>query len=87
MFRNHRIKVPDKQLSPNLNRLLLIGRGLINANGLPIQTDTVHDARGILGVLFADELDKTIALVSLSNPVFREMDVDDAAGLEHEFPY
>jgi hypothetical protein len=86
MLGHHGIEVTDEQLGADLDRLLLISRGLVHANRLSVQPDAVHDARGILGVLLADELDEAVALVRLGDAVFGQVDVDDAAGLQHQLP-
>lgn len=66
---------------------MLISRSLVDTDRLAPEADLVHDFGGIVGVLFADELDEAEALVCLGDAVFGQVDVDDAAGLEHEFPY
>lgn len=60
---------------------------LIDSNRLPIQPHLVHDPRSILCIFFTNELHEAITLMCLRNPIFRQMDVDNSASLQHKFPY
>lgn len=60
---------------------------LIHADGLSIQPHLVHDARGIFSILLADKFHKAITLVTLCNSVLGQVNVHDAASLQHELPY
>lgn len=86
LFCNHWVKIAHKQLRTNLDRLLLVRGRLVYADGLPVEADLVHNSSSIFGVLLADEFDEPIALMGLGDAVFGEMNVDNAAGLEHQFP-
>lgn len=83
---HHGVQVADKQLGADIQRLLLVCARLVDADGLPPQAHLVHDLCSILGILLALELDEAVALVGLGDAVFGQMDVGDAAGLEHELP-
>lgn len=83
---DHGIQVSNKQLCANLERLLLIGTGLVDANGLAPEAHRVHDFGGIFGVVLGLELDEAVALVCLGDAVFGQVDVGDATGLQHQFP-
>ncbi|KAL3703397.1 hypothetical protein TMatcc_010586 [Talaromyces marneffei ATCC 18224] len=87
LLRDHRIKISNEKLSANFDRLLFICRSLIHANRFSIKADLVHNSSSIFGIFFANELDETVALVCLRNSIFGQVDVDDAASLEHKFPY
>lgn len=82
-FINPRVEVTNPHLGPHFNRLLFIGGGLVDANGFPEQPHLVHDFCGVFGVGFCGVLDEAVALVGLGDAVFGEVDVGDAAGLEH----
>jgi hypothetical protein len=87
LFCNHGVEVTDKQLCPNFHSLLLVGGGFVNSDRLSIQADLIHDPGGIFGVFLADKFYKSIALMGLSNTIFREMHINDSARLQHELPY
>jgi hypothetical protein len=83
---NHVVQISNKQLSANIQRLLLVCRSLVDTNGLAPQANLVHDFGSIVGIFLANKLDKTKALVSLGNAIFGKVDVDNATGLQHQFP-
>lgn len=81
------VEVADKELGANVGRLLLVGRGLVDAQRLAKQLDAVHDVGGVLGVGGRAELDEAEALVRLRDAVARHVDVLDRAHLQHHFVY
>jgi hypothetical protein len=84
---HHGVQIPDEELGADFDALLLVGRSLVDADGLAEEAHLVHDFGGIFGVFFCLELDEAIALMGLGDSVFRQMDVNDATSLEHELPY
>lgn len=84
---DHGVQVADEQLGADLEGLLLVSRGLVDTQGLAVQTDAVHDLGGVVSVHLAVELDKAEALVQLGDAVLGQVHVDDGAGLHHQLPY
>ena len=91
----HGIQIPHEQLRPNSLSLPslathspspLISARLVDPNRLPPQADLIHGFGGIVGVVFGAEFDEAVALVGLGDAIFGEVDVEDGAGLQHEFP-
>ena len=58
----------------------------VDADGFAVEADLVHDFAGVVCVVFAREFYESVALVGLRYAVFGEVDVDDGARLEHQFP-
>ena len=80
---DHGVEVAHKELGADVGALLLVGRGLVHAEGLAVQLDAVHDVGGVLGVGRAAELDKAEALVRLGDAVAGHVNVVDGPHLEH----
>ncbi len=80
----HGVEVADEQLSANLDRLLLVGRGLVDTDAAAVQGDVVHDFRGVVGLGLGVELDEAKALVLAVDTVDGHVDVAHAAGVEHQ---
>lgn len=66
---------------------MLVGASLVDADGLSVEANLVHNLGRIVGLFLAHELDEAVALVRLRNAVLGQMDILDAAGLEHELPH
>jgi hypothetical protein len=84
---DHRIEVSNEQLGANLGSALLIGAGLVDAQGFAVQLDPVHHVGGVLGVGGRAELDEAEALVRLGDAVARHVDVVDGSHLQHYLVY
>lgn len=82
---DHGVQVSDEQLGANLGGPLLVGAGLVDAEGLAVELDAVHDVGRVLGVGGGAELDEAEALVGLGDAIARHVDVVDGAHLEHDF--
>ena len=86
-FVYHRIKIANEKLRTDFDRLLLVSASFVDSDRLAIKPDLIHYAGSIVCILLRDEFDEAVSLVRLRDTVFREMDVDDAAGLQHQLPY
>lgn len=96
---HHHVQIAHKQLRPHsvtatkatafvsADAAALIRARLVHSDGLAPDADLVHDLGGIVGVLLAGKLDKTIALVLPRDTFFGEMNVDDRPHLEHQLPH
>lgn len=82
---DHGVQVSDEQLGAHLGGPLLVGAGLVDAQGLAVELDAVHDIGRVLGVGGGAELDEAEALVGLGDAIARHVDVVDGAHLEHDF--
>lgn len=79
------VQISDEELGANLGGPLLVGAGLVDAEGLAVELDAVHDVGSVLGVGGGAELDEAKALVGLGDAIARHVDVVDGAHLEHDF--
>ncbi len=61
-------------------------RSFVDSNGFTVEFESVHDFACVVGVGFGLKFGKSVALVRLSDAVFGEMEVDEGARLNHEFP-
>lgn len=82
---DHGVQVSNEQLGAHLSSLLLVGAGLVHAEGFAVELDAVHDVGSVLGVGGGAKLDEAEALVGLSDAITRHVDVVDGAHLEHNF--
>lgn len=57
------VQVIDEQLGANVGGLLLVGAGLVDADGLLVQSDAVEYLGCVVGALGGVELDEPVALV------------------------
>jgi hypothetical protein len=64
----------------------LVCRSFVHSDRLAVDPNLVHNFAGIIGVIFASELDEPIALVILCDAVLGQVYVDDRTGLKHQFP-
>lgn len=71
LFVDHRIQVSDKELGTNLQGLLLVGRGLVDTQGLAVESNAIHDLGGIVGVDLSIKFHKAKSLVRLRDAIFR----------------
>lgn len=78
------VEVVDKKLGANVDRLLLVGGRLIDAEGLAVNTDAIQTLGGVLGGFGGVELDEAVALVVAGDAVEGHMDLADGADLGHE---
>lgn len=81
---HHGVEVTDEEFGAHIRALLLVGAGLVDAQGLAVELDGVHDVGGVLGVGGRAELDEAEALVGLGDAVARHVDVVDGAHLQHD---
>lgn len=63
-----------------------MGRSFVYANRFAIEFYHVHNFDAVVGVVFAQELNKAIALVHLGYTVFWHVDVHNWTGLYEELP-
>lgn len=63
-----------------------MGRSFVHPNRFAVQLDHVHDFDRIVGILFAQKLHETVALVHLRYAIFGHMDVHHRAGLDKHLP-
>lgn len=82
---DHGIQISDEQLGAHLGGPLLVGAGLVHAEGLAVELDAVHDVGSVLGIGGGAELDEAEALVGLGDAIARHVDVVDGAHLKHDF--
>lgn len=68
------VQVADEDVGADVE-VLLVGGGLVDADGFAVELDHVHDLDGVVGVLLAQELDKAVALVHLGDAVLGHVDV------------
>jgi hypothetical protein len=59
---------------------------LIDLDGFAVEFDHVHNLDGVVSVLFTLELDKTVALVLISDLIPRDMDIDHWSALSKQLP-
>ena len=78
------IEVVDEQLGANVDRLLLVGAGLVYADGLAPDSDAVEDLGGILGGGGGIKLDEAVALVCLRYAILGHVYLANRADLCHE---
>lgn len=93
---HHGVQVSNEQLSSNScataqsrsfsSSSTLVCARLVDANRLAPEANLIHDLDGVVGIFLGRKLDEAIALVSLGDAVFREVNVDDGSGLYHQFP-
>lgn len=82
-----RVEVADEELGADVGTLLLIGRGLVDAQRFPVELDAIHDVGRVLSVGRGAELDETEALMRLGDAVAGHVDVVDGAHLKHDLIY
>lgn len=80
-----RVETADKQVGANIDLLAIIG-GLVDANWLPIELETVHDFTGIVSILFRLKLGEGVTLMRLRDAILGKMEVDERTSLDHELP-
>lgn len=78
------IEVVDEQLSANVDCLLLVGAGLVYADGLAPNSDAVEDLGGILRRGGGIKLDEAVALMCLRYAILRHVYLANRADLCHE---
>jgi hypothetical protein len=79
-----RVEVTDEKLGANLDIPLLIGRRLVNAYPVSMQSDVVHNLRRIVCLGLGVEFDEAEALVLAVYAVDGHVDVPYTAGVEHQ---
>ena len=78
-------EVADEDFCSDLLSSLVLTR-LVHLNWLVEQFDHVEDLDGVVCVLFSLKLDKAVALVLVGHLVTGNVNVDDRASLEEQFP-
>lgn len=78
------VEVVDEQLGANIDRLLLVGARLVDADGLAPDADAVEDLGGVFGRAGRVELDEAVALVCLRHAILWHVHLTYRAYLGHE---
>jgi hypothetical protein len=78
------VEVVDEELGADVDRLLLVGARLVDANGLAPDADPVEHLGGVLGRGGRVELDEAVALVRLRHAVLRHVHLTHRANLRHQ---
>lgn len=78
------VEVAYKKIGSHIE-ILLIRRGLVDADGLAVQLDHVQYLDGIVCVLLPQQLDKAIALMVAGHAVLGHMQVDYWTSLKKQF--
>lgn len=83
---NHGVQVADEELGADLEGLLLVGGGFVDAQGFSVESYAIHDLGGIVSIYLSIELDEAEPLVRLCNPVLGQVDVYHRPCLDHQLP-
>lgn len=84
LFVDHGIEVSNEELSTDLDCLLFVGGGLVNANGFSVETYAIGDLGRIFGIFLSLELDEAVALVRTVDAINGKVNALDAAKLGHQ---
>lgn len=79
------IEVADENVGAHVE-VLLMRRGFVDAYRLTEQFDHVHYFYGIVGVVFAEKLDESVALVQHGDAILGHVHIDDGPSLNEQLP-
>ena len=63
-----RVETADEQVGTDVDLLAVVG-GFVDADGLAVQLETIHDFASIVGILFGLEFGKGVALMGLRDAI------------------
>lgn len=80
-----RVQVADEDVGAHV-QVLVVGRGLVHADRLPVQLDHVHDFNGVVCIFLAEEFHEPITLMLTRDSIFGHVGIDHRSRLQKELP-